>query len=253
MNTTVLYKILPGIFCFSAFIYSQMVSVPGGTFTMGNNNGGEDEAPAHPITLSSYKVDTYEVSYAMYDSCVNQGACSPAHYDDGKCLIWTSSGIRKVRIRKKYRSSDYPVVCVSWYQASQYCRFKGKMLPTEAQWEYAALAGSRKKHSWGNQPPTSSRCVQPSNNKPAKIGSFNPNGWGIYDMTGNVWEWTRDRYEKDYYKVSEKKDPSGPSVGRYRVIRGGGWYSTPKQFRIKNRQWFAPESGEVSIGIRCVK
>ncbi len=220
---------------------------------MGTNNGSDDEKPAHEVTLSSYKIDTYEVSYAMYDSCVQKGVCSPAHYDDGKCLMWTSTGIRKVRVPQRYRSPDYPVVCVSWYQARQYCRFKGKRLPTEAQWEYAALSGSNNTYAWGDQQPSSSRCVLASNFHPVKSGSFQQNGWGLYDMTGNVWEWTRDRYEKEYYAVSEKNNPAGPSVGRYRVIRGGGWYSTPKQLRIKNRQWFVPESGEVSIGIRCVK
>ena len=72
-------------------------------------------------------------------------------------------------------------------------------------------------------------------------------------MTGNVWEWTQDRYQRDYYKYSEGKATSGPPVGRYRTIRGGGWYSGRKQLRVKNRQWFVPECGEVSIGIRCVK
>ena len=220
---------------------------------MGSDNGEKDEAPAHKVTLYPYKIDTYEVSYAMYDSCVKQGACSKPHYDDGKCIMWTSSGIKKVKVPVKYRSPDYPVVCVTWHQARQYCRFKGKRLPSEAQWEYAALAGKKKKYTWGNQSPNKSLCTQPSNNKPAKSGSYKPNGWGIYDMTGNVWEWTNDWYERDYYKISKKENPSGSPVGRYRAIRGGGWYSTRKQLRIKNRQWFAPEYGEISIGVRCVK
>jgi formylglycine-generating enzyme required for sulfatase activity len=220
---------------------------------MGNNSGDDDEQPSHRVTLSSFHIDSREVSFAMYDSCVTKGACTPAHYDDGKCLMWTSSGIRKVRVPVQYRSPDFPVVCVSWRQARQYCSYKGKKLPTEAQWEYAALAGSGKTYSWGNESPASSRCVQSSNNKPAQTGGYAPNDWGIFDMTGNVWEWTSDRYAKDYYSVSETNNPAGPAVGRYRVIRGGGWYSTAKQLRIKNRQWFVPESGEVSIGIRCVK
>lgn len=220
---------------------------------MGTDGGDKDETPAHTVTLSPFKIDAYEVSYAMYDSCVKKGACSKAHYDDGKCIMWTSTGIKKVYVPKKYRSPDYPVVCISWRQARQYCRFKGKRLPTEAQWEYAALAGSKNSYTWGNQSPNSSQCTRASDNKPARPGSYSPNGWGIYDMTGNVWEWTDDRYERDYYTVSEKENPSGPPVGQYRVIRGGGWYSSPKQLRIKNRQWFAPEYGEVSIGVRCVK
>ncbi len=253
MNTAVLYKGMFNLFCFSLLVYSQMVSVPGGSFTRGDDNGEKDEAPSRIITISPFKIDAREVSYAMYDSCVKRGACTPAHYDDGKCYIWTSSGIRKVRVPLAYRSQDFPVVCVSWRQARQYCRSKGKKLPTEAQWEYAALAGSRKKYSWGDQSPTSSHCTRSSNNKPKPPGSFKPNGRGIYDMTGNVWEWTRDRYSGDHYEISTDKDPSGPPVGRYRSIRGGGWYSTARQLRIKNRQWFVPESGEVSIGIRCVK
>jgi len=247
------FRFLVILFCFTSLTYSQMVSVPGGTFTMGNDDGEEDEAPAHSVTLSPFTIDAYEVSYAMYDSCVKKGVCSEAHYDDGRCIMWTSGGIKKVHVPQKYRSPDYPVVCVSWYQARQYCSFKGKRLPTEAQWEYAALAGSKNSYAWGNQSPNSSQCAQASDNRPAKSGSFRPNGWGIYDMTGNVWEWTSDRYERDYYTVSEKDNPSGPPVGRYRVIRGGGWYSSQKQLRIKNRQWFVPEYGEVSIGVRCVK
>ncbi len=253
MNFTVSNKSLLSIFFFTALVFSQMVSVQGGTFTMGENNQEIDEYPAHTVTLSSYKIDIYEVSYEKYDSCVKSGQCTPAHYDDGKCYMWTSSGIKKVRVPQKYHSPDYPVVCVSWHQARAYCRFVGKRLPTEAQWEYAALAGNGNKYSWGNQIPDSSRCVQASNMKPKKSGSFSPNRWGIYDMTGNVWEWTRDRYVKNYYTVSEEKNPVGPTVGRYRSVRGGGWYSGHRQLRIKNRQWFVPESGEVSIGIRCVK
>lgn len=253
MDESVFFRGILSLLFIAILSYSQMVPVTGGTFTMGNGSGDNDEKPSHTITLSPYKIDSREVTFAMYDSCVKKGACAPAHYDDGKCLMWTSSGIRKVRVPLKYRSPDYPVVCVSWHQARQYCRSKGKRLPTEAQWEYAALAGSRKSYAWGNQTPNSTRCVRASNNKPAKPAGFQHNGWGIYDMTGNVWEWTRDRYAKDYYSVSQKQNPSGPTVGRYRAIRGGGWYSTAKQLRIKNRQWFIPEFGEVSIGIRCVK
>lgn len=234
-------------------MYSQSVSIQGGIFTMGSNEGQEDETPPHQVTLSPYKFDIYEVSFAAYDSCVKKGGCTPAHYDDGECLMWTSSGIRKVRVPLKFRSGEYPVVCVTWYQARQYCRFKGKRLPTEAQWEHAALAGNNYRYAWGNSAPNAESCVTASKNRPMKSGSFRPNAWGIFDMTGNVWEWTRDRYERDYYTLSEKKEPSGPPVGRYRVIRGGGWYSGSKQLRVRNRQWFAPERGEVSIGIRCVK
>lgn len=234
-------------------LYSQKVALPAGNFTMGDNFSEQDEAPAHRVTLFSFSMDVREVSYAMYDTCVQKGKCTPAHYDDGTCYMWTSSGIRAVYVPRQYRSNEYPVVCVTWFQAAQYCKYKGGRLPTEAQWEYAASAGTGQKYAWGNQLPDKSLCARSSDSKPAPCGSFSPNAWGLYDMTGNVWEWTSDYYTKDYYSVSESEDPKGSPVGRYRVIRGGGWYSTPQQLRIKNRQWFAPEAGEVSVGFRCVK
>lgn len=220
---------------------------------MGSNKN-KDSSPSHYVTLSNFKIDRYEVTYAQYDSCVQKGICSKAHYDDGKCYIWTDAGIKKAIVPQKYRSPDYPVVCVTWHQANRYCRYKGKRLPTEAEWEYAALAGSQNNFSWGNSiQSNSSMGVSGTNKSPSKTGCFPPNGWGICDMTGNVWEWTKDRYERDYYEVSDTINPQGSTVGRFRVIRGGGWYSTQQQLEIKNRQWFTPEAGEVSIGIRCAK
>jgi formylglycine-generating enzyme required for sulfatase activity len=230
-----------------------MVPVPGGSFLMGSDENG-DSSPSHSVTLSMYKIDKYEVTYAQYDSCVKKGICTKPHYDDGKCYIWTNSGIKKATVPLKYRSPDYPVVCVTWHQARQYCRYKGKRLPTEAEWEYAALAGTQNKYSTGNSAqPNSSIGKLEEKKSPSKTGSCLPNDWGIHDMTGNVWEWTKDRYEKDYYEVSDTLNPQGPKVGRFRVIRGGGWYSTEKQLEVKYRQWFTPEAGEVSIGIRCAK
>ncbi|MBD3390771.1 MAG: SUMF1/EgtB/PvdO family nonheme iron enzyme [Chitinivibrionales bacterium] len=232
---------------------SQMAAIPGGCFSMGGAGGDQDERPAHEVVLRPFQIDSCEVTWAQYDSCVKRGACTPPHYDDGRCLMWTSHGVVRVRVPHKYRAPDSPVVCVTWFQARQYCRHKGKRLPTEAEWEYAALAGGGGPYAWGSAPPGGSRCTMPSSRKPLKSGSFAPNAWGLFDMTGNVWEWTADRYERDYYRHSERDNPPGPSVGRYRTIRGGGWYSGRDQLRVRNRQWFVPEYGEVSLGVRCAK
>lgn len=229
---------------------AQMVSVVSGSFSMGSDNGEADEKPVKIITVSAFKIDKFEVSNANYDSCVNRGGCTPAHYEDGKCIMWTARGIKKVRVPSSLRSPKSPVVCVSWSQARQYCQYKRKKLPTEAQWEYAALSGTNRAYAWGNQGSSSTKASQ---DRPSDCGSYSPNGWNIYDMTGNVWEWTNDRYAQDQYVESDNNNPMGPSIGRYRSIRGGGWYSSQKQLRIKNRQWFLPEKGEVSIGFRCVK
>lgn len=232
---------------------AQMVTIPGGSFQMGSSRGEIDETPVHTVRLSEFRMDQYEVTKAEYDSCVADGACTRAHYSDGRCIMWTSSGPEKVRVPKHLISPGFPVVCVDWYQARQYCRYKKKRLPTEAEWEFAALGGGDRTYSWGDEPPGAERCPSAPRSSPVKPGRYAPNGYGLYDMTGNVWEWTSDRYAKDYYSESDTVNPEGPSVGRYRVIRGGGWYSGAQQLRVRNRQWFAPEYGEVSVGIRCVE
>jgi len=238
---------------FSSQLYSQYLSVDGGTFLMGNSENGaeEDEKPEHEISLSAYKIGKYEVSVAQYDSCVRSGECTPAHYDDGKCLAWNGNKFIKVTVPESYRTPDKPVVCVTWHQAAAYCRSKGMKLPSEAQWEYAARAGTSNQYSWGNSSPSKDNCA--FNGKLEDRGSYSPNNWGLYDMTGNVWEWTRDLYDKQYYSMLQNQNPSGPDAGFYRVIRGGGFYSGLSQLRISNRHWFSPDFAELSIGFRCVR
>lgn len=234
-------------------LYSQYISLSEGTYVMGNSgdDAEEDEKPEHEVSLSAFKLGKYEVSVAQYDSCVRSGACTPAHYDDGKCLAWNGSRFVSVTIPESYRSPDKPVVCVTWHQAAAYCRSKGLRLPSEAQWEYAARAGTLNRYSWGNSSPSKENCA--FNDQLKNAGSYEPNNWGFHDMTGNAWEWTRDYYDKDYYSMSQNKDPSGPDAGFYRVIRGGGFYSGPAQLRISNRHWFSPDYAEISVGFRCAR
>lgn len=247
-------RILVSLLLLVAAVYADdMVSIPGGTFIMGGKGGDPDEVPPRSVQIPPFRMDVHEVTYAKYQECVKRASCTPAHYDDGKCLLWTSRGFRKVRIPLRYRADSYPVVCVTWQQARQYCRFRGKRLPTEAQWEYAALAGKNGTYAWGNAPPSAGRCAPRSRNHPSNVGSYPANAWGLYDMTGNVWEWTNDRYAADAYGHDARRNPRGPTVGRYRVIRGGGWYSGRKQLRVRNRHWFPPTRAEASIGFRCVK
>ncbi len=220
---------------------------------MGADGGQPNESPAHAVSLSQFLIDKTEVTWSQYDSCVRTGKCTPAHYDDGACVIWTQQGFKNVRVPHSLRNDRYPVVCVTWFQAQAYCLAHGRKLPTEAQWEYAALAGRQASYAWGNESPSALRCPQPPANCPEKAASFAPNPWGLYDMTGNVWEWTFDHYAPDFYAASPQMDPQGAEVGQYRAIRGGGWYSAGPQLRIKNRHWFEPNFGEVSIGFRCVR
>lgn len=245
-------RAVPVVFTVFFQLTAQTVSIPSGSFPMGGGDQ-KDEQPRHTVSISSFRMDAQEVTMREYEECVSSGACTKAHYDDGKCLMWTSRGPKKVKVPVKYRHADQPVVCVNWYQARKYCRSKGMRLPTEAEWEYAALAQTQNRYAWGNNAPAEKRVATASERKPRRVRQSSPNRWGLYDMTGNVWEWTADRYSNEYYRQSPERNPKGPEVGRYRVIRGGGWYSGSDQLRIKNRQWMAPEYGEVSLGFRCVK
>ena len=218
---------------------------------MGDSGGESDEQPEHEITISPFVIDKFEVTEEQYESCVKAKRCTPAHYDDMGCLAWSGKSFQKVKVPPQYRNPGYPVVCVTWYQAQAYCKWNGKQLPSEARWEYAARAGKRSTYAWGSGSPSKQTCADAKNKHPDKAGSHPANGWGLFDMTGNAWEWTSDNYCKDQYLYSEKKDPAGPATGLYKVIRGGGWYSGPKQLRISNRHWFSPGFAEVSIGFRC--
>ena len=233
-------------------VYAQSVTVNGGTFSMGNESGDLDEKPVHSVTLSSFKIDKHEVTEAQYDSCVRSGKCSQAHYSDGRCGVWTPKSFQNVNVPADRRNPANPVVCVTWFQAQAFCQSHGKRLPREAQWEYAASTGKRSKYTWGDQSPTPSHCAAASEQKPDIVCSHASNAFGLSDMTGNVWEWTGDYYAKDYYSFSTLENPAGPDVGLYRVVRGGGWYSSAEQLRITNRNWFSPDFAEVSIGFRCV-
>jgi len=230
---------------------ANTVSIPGGTFARGSNDGSADERPVREIEISPFGMMAKTVTEAQYKRCVDAGRCTPAHYDDGRCLQWTGTQFINVTVPSQFRGPNFPVVCVTWLQARDYCRNVGMRLPSEAQWEYAALGGAKSaRYSWGNSPPDKSRCALSSLHN---AGSFAPNGYGLYDMTGNVWEWVGDFYEQDFYSFSENKDPRGPNAGFYRVIRGGGFYSGPNELRIQNRHWFSPNFAEVSVGFRCVR
>jgi formylglycine-generating enzyme required for sulfatase activity len=228
------------------------VSVPAGVFSRGSEEAGAepDESPVRPVRMSGFGMMATEVTEAQYGRCVDAGQCVPAHYDDGKCLIWSGGGFMKVVVPSHLRGDEFPVVCVTWQEARAFCASRGMRLPTEAQWEYAALGGGRGRYAWGDAAPEGSRC---SRGAPKAVGGFAPNGYGLYDMTGNVWEWTADFYAADSYENSADTDPKGPDAGYYRVIRGGGWYSGPNELRVRNRHWFAAGGAEASVGFRCVK
>ncbi len=228
----------------------EMVKIPGGSFRMGCLSGGKecfnDEKPAHRVTLSPFYMGKYEVTFDQWDACVADGGCSHDPDDEG------------------WGRGKRPVINVSWNDVQEYIRWLNQKtgqhyrLPTEAEWEYAARAGTTTRYSWGDEiGKNNANCdgcgSQWDNKKTAPVGSFAPNPWGLYDMHGNVWEWVQDWYDENYYRHNPAKDPKGPATGRNRVNRGGSWLSVAGVLRSAGRSLNSPGHRYDGLGFRLVR
>ena len=311
-----------------------MALIPAGDFWMGRNHfflfdefnwtlrPRLDDRPVHQVDLDAFYIDKHEVTNAEYERFTEATQrAKPWHWPGGK--------VTKEQEKK-------PVYNVSWFDADAYCKWDGKRLPTEAEWEKAARGGlDRKLYSWGDVPIPGGAYVPPqaaaatgqqaapkaepaadpqtpqaaakqepaadpqtpqpaakqepaadpqaaakqpppaagrragvpeepkrgrweAPNGPADVGSFPPNGYGLFDMTGNVWEWVSDWYDKDYYLETEDKNPQGPESGKYKVARGGGWDSKedmPQRsiLGVHYRNYADPSDASNVLGLRCAK
>ena len=189
-----------------------MVYVPASEFLMGSSNdepGPPKQMPQHRVYLDAYWIDRTEVTVAQYQACIEEGRCGTPD-----C---TSTG-----------QGDLPVACVSWQNATDYCDWAGRRLPTEAEWEKAARGTDGRKYPWGNEQPDCDRlnyggCV----GRTTVVGSY-PSGtspYGAVDMAGNVEEWVADWYDEKYYTVSPERNPVGPATSDWgRIVRGGSWW-----------------------------
>ena len=237
----------------------EMIAVAGGKFMMGAAEGEGDEKPMHEIELSDFSIDKYEVTNAEYAEFLNangnkiEGGSNWLETNDEDCGISVSGE----RFSAKKGQESRPVVMVSWYGATAYAKWAGKRLPTEAEWEYAARGGQRSKgtkFSGGAAPNNVGWFDGNAAEHPWPVGSKTANELGIYDMSGNVWEWCSDWYKADYYKVSPKKNPTGPPQKmEYKVLRGGAWVSIAKQLRVTARDFAFPHNNINQNGFRCVK
>jgi formylglycine-generating enzyme required for sulfatase activity len=171
---------------------ADMLLVPGGTFTMGQDRGGEeDERPAHPVTVAAFWLDKTEVTQAAYETCVEAKACKPAD----AAILATFGGL--------FKGPNKPIVGVSWHDARAYCAWKGKRLPREAEYERAVRGDDARRYPWGNDAPTHERTVYEAN-AIEDVGTH-PSGRGPYghdDLAGNVWEWIEDDYDPFAYARS---------------------------------------------------
>jgi formylglycine-generating enzyme required for sulfatase activity len=249
---------------------AEMVLIPGGSFEMGNHfgDGDGDELPVHTVELDEFYMDVHEVTVGQFREFVNQSGYS---YD------FNRADERGRTVAKHSPADNYPMVFVNWIDATAYAKWAGKRLPTEAEWEYAARGGLKgKRYPWGSGDPTGKECnfadtnadaflrgidpdwadldVDDGHAFTAPVGSFAANGYGLYDMAGNVQEWCADWHGSDYYSESPASNPTGPasSPNDERVLRGGSWTSNTDYLRVDNRYHFLPKSRKSTRGFRCV-
>ena len=219
----------------------SMVYIPAGKFLMGSDEGTSDNQPVHEVYLDAFWMDKHEVTLGQYQQFVEETGF------DTK-----GSG----------ESEDHAVTDVDWYDAQAYCEWAERRLPTEAEWEKAARGGLEgKKYPWGNEDPV---CISGSENGArfndhdqcddlgtAPVMSYAPNGYGLYDMAGNAWEWIFDWYGKDYYGTSPSENPRGPVSGNEVVLRGGSWIHDAYPLRTAHRDRNPRSEADHDVGFRC--
>ena len=222
--------------------------IPAGAFrrgcTEGDFNCFDDEKPSLSIRITSpFYIAESETTNAQYLRCVEQGVCS-----DSTSQKW---------LRERGRVS-HPVTDVRWTDARTFCEWIGGRLPTEAEWEYSARAGApANRFPWGNEIDHTRTNFSGTEERDqwlgsSPAGSFSPNDYGLFDMSGNVREWVADFYSGDFYRKGSRVDPTGPTSGGFRVIRGGSWYDDPMLLRVSFRYKRQPKFTREWLGFRCV-
>ena len=243
--------------------------IPAGEFQMGRKDGRSDEKPVHTVYIDAFYMDVYEVTNAQYKKFVDatpqwRKDRIPSSYHDGDYLRhWSGNSYPSGR-------GNHPVAYVSWYGAMAYAAWAGKRLPTEAEWEKAARGGLvGQKYPWGDSIDSSKanygRPWRGQTIPTTPVGSYAPNGYGLYDMAGNVWEWCLDAYDGDFYKNSPRRNPIAgadnvthitnnfTSIKNNRVLRGGSWTYLPLYLRVATRLRSDPSYSYVNYGFRCAR
>jgi formylglycine-generating enzyme len=264
----------------------QLCMVSGDTFVMGCNAGEPDEKPEHKVIISTFYMGKFEVTNAQYCAFLNSKKYSidslnklislKYSYNEERCRIELKDSLYFVTIGYE----DYPVICVSWFGAVEFCKWLSAntqqkyRLPTEAEWEFAASNGRiHNKYSWGDTISFNNKFGNVFDKFALKVhsgwsyfydysdgfvytamvGQFPANKFGLYDITGNVWEWCADWYNKTIYSDTLTNNPQGSLTGVLKVYRGGGWDSGMHSSRTSFRNFYNPNSRDCNLGFRVVK
>jgi formylglycine-generating enzyme required for sulfatase activity len=224
----------------------EMVEIPEGPFTMGSDSNDPDEGPAHPVYQSAFFIDLKEVTQSEYDRFVKMTKRDkpvvPVFEEDISKLI----------------NPDYPVVGITWNDAVAYCRWAGKRLPTEAEWEKAARGEGRRLYPWGDKFDYTFSNIDGEDDGYrylGMVGSFEAgrSPYGLYDSTGNVAEWVTDSYSPEYYQKTPYRDPKGPEDSEFKVIRGGSWRESKLNARLTKRFSAKMWRTDSTVGFRCAQ
>lgn len=265
---------------FRDFVHRRMVLIEGGSFQMGcmeadSNNPKkgcvsakgvaceENEQPVHQVQLNDFYIGKYEVTNAEYCEFLNaignqiEGGATWLDIQSASCQIEQKNN----QFAPKSGYTQYPVVEVTWYGANAYAQWVGMRLPTEAEWEYAARSRGQNEtwagtsiegdlHKFANYNVKSDKSTT---NKTTPIGKYQPNALGLYNMTGNVWEWCADWYDEAYYKNSPAINPFNQKKASNRVLRGGSWYVPAAYCRSSNRGSGKPNGSRYDSGFRLAR
>jgi formylglycine-generating enzyme required for sulfatase activity len=243
---------------------ANMILVTAGEFLMGSTDADidqaqswsgksryefEDESPQHTVYLDAYYIDKFEVTNAQFEAFVNATGYRTTAEEKGEINTW--------QLAYTHGMDSYPVVWMSWYDADAYCKWAGKRLPTEAEWEKAARGDLGRIFPWGNEwDPTKANAGETGYGHTMPIGSF-PSGFSYYgarDMAGNVWEWVADWWDPNYYSVSATRNPRGPlTPTQNKILRGGAFGNALWQLRAAHRHTSGPDGYAPDHGFRCAK
>jgi formylglycine-generating enzyme required for sulfatase activity len=253
----------------------ETITVTGGEFEMGDlfNEGEIDELPVHKVYLDDFEIGKYEVTNNQFANFLNtyrSDRIINGEYKGEPIIFQTEKGLKKINDKWiPVEGYEYhPVVGVTWYGAYEFCKFYGFRLPTEAEWEYAARNGgksfkfSQQDQNFNENLFNYNKYIEFDSLKSSQalltvhsenVGAYPPNELGIFQMSGNVWEYCFDWYKWNIYQMETSENPSGPWLGRYKVIRGGSFTNSAKGIRTFERSYIAPDQYNIDVGFRVAR